>query len=123
MCPSFRVHRFSNFIASPPTRQRCILRKYIKISRFSRSKKKKKRKHGQKCRTHLAPEIGIPVSHRFIYTTIDIKKLIQPGQIILDLRIKGSEIPGKLANRRKHAKKKETRMDWTTSERLDLRLR
>lgn len=69
-----------------------------------------------------------------LYIYINIKKLIQLGQIIPDLRIKGSEIPGKLANRRKRARRKkgtfyynpaieETRMDWTTSERLDLRLR
>lgn len=117
-CPSiFKLHRLS------PDPTTMYPPKIYKNFTIFVPKKKKKRKHRQKCRTHLAPEIGIPIGHRFIYTTIDIKKLIQPGQIILDLRIKGSEIPGKLANRRKRAKKKETRMDWTTSERLDLRLR
>lgn len=58
---------------------------YKNFTIFAVPKKKKKKKH-QKCHIHLAPEIGIPIGHQFIlYTTIDIKKLIQLGQIILDL--------------------------------------
>ena len=105
-CPSiFKFHRLS---PDPTTMYPPKIYKNFTI--FAFQKKKKKRKHRQKCRTHLAPEIGIPLGHRFIYTTIDIKKLIQPGQIILDLRIKGSEIPRKLANRCKRAKKR--RHEW-----------